>query len=117
MKRIFSGDKSGAVQNLFSKIKSETGIDLVNSAALAKHAVETVGSKTQKSLLQQAIEGGADLHTGGIASMLYNVAKGTLQNTIANPERIGRNIVRGGSSGLLKGLMEKTAIEASRVRR
>lgn len=115
MRRIFSGDKSGDVQDLFNKIKGETGIDLVNHAALAKHAIETVGSKTQKTLLEQAIEGGVEAHTGGLLSGGLKMATGVARNIIANPESTGRNIVAGGSSGLLKGLTTKGAIESSRL--
>ena len=117
MKRVFSGDKSGDVQNLFGKIKNETGIDLVNHAVLAKHAIETVGDATQKSILDQMIEGGIEAHTGGIGAGLFNLGKGIARKTIANPETLGREAVTG-TSGILKSSARnygtKAAIQLSR---
>jgi hypothetical protein len=112
MKRIFSGDKSGDVQDLFGKIKNETGIDLVNHAVLAKHAIETVGDATQKSILDQMIEGGIEAHTGGIGSGLLNLGKGAARKTFANPETLGREYVTG-KAGLLKNAIGKGATKAA----
>lgn len=116
MKRIFSGDKSGDVQDLFNKIKGETGIDLVNHAVLAKHAIDVAGDSSQKSLLQQMIEGGSSIAKGPIAALLH-VGQNVAKKTIANPETIGRQVVTG-KAGLLKSAVNrlgtKAVIEGSR---
>lgn len=52
MKQLFSPAGSKA-RNLFAEIKRLTGIDLVNEATLAKHAMETAGDARQKSLLEK----------------------------------------------------------------
>lgn len=111
MRRVFSGDKSGDVQDLFAKIKAETGIDLTKNAVLAKHAIESYGSRADKTLLQQAIEGGTALHSGGTLPFLANTVQGIAKRTFANPEKIGRNLVQGNSGGLLGNLITKGAIE------
>jgi hypothetical protein len=110
MKRVFSGEKSGDVQDLFEKIKEITGIDLINHAVLAKHAIETLGSGTEKSLLEHAIEGGTESIQKSPWSALATVGQKVLRNTLANPESMGRNIVNGGSS-LIPSLINKGAIE------
>jgi hypothetical protein len=107
MKRVFSGDKSGDVNDLFQKIKDETGIDLVNHAVLAKHAIDSFGDSSQKSLLQQAIEGGVEAHTGGVIPAILKAGGNAARKTFANPETIGRNIVKGKSSGILPSLLIK----------
>ncbi len=111
MRRIFSGDKSGDVQDLFGKIKDATGIDLVKHAVLAKNAIESVGSKADKTLLEQAV-GGID--KGGFGTAMLNIAKGAARKFGANPETIGRNLVKGGGTGMGANLVTKGAIEASR---
>lgn len=112
MKRVFSGDKSGEVNDLFGKIKQETGVDLVNHAVLAKYAIDNFGDSSQKSLLQQAIEGGVEAHTGGVIPAILKMGGAAAQKTFANPETIGRNIVRGKSAGILPSLLTKGAIRA-----
>jgi hypothetical protein len=107
---VFSGDKSGDVQDLFGKIKAITGIDLVNHAVLAKHAIDTVGDISQRSLLDQAIEGGIHANTGSIIPTIINLGKGLVQKTVANPETIGRNIVTNKKS-IFPSLIQKGAIE------
>jgi hypothetical protein len=107
MRRVFSGDKSSDVQDLFGKINQETGIDLTKHAVLAKHAIETVGSKGDKTLLEQAISGNISDKVG----MIKGILTGTAKKLGANPERIGRNLVKGGSKGIVKGLITKGAIE------
>lgn len=118
MKRVFSGDKSRETLDLFQKIKDATGIDLVNHAVLAKHAIDVAGDESQKSLLQQAIESGIAAHTGGIPALIGNAAQGIAQRTFANPEKIGRSLVQG-KQGLLKRVLKqggaKAAIEGSRL--
>lgn len=115
MRRVFSGDKSGDVQDLFGKIKAVTGIDLVNHAVMAKHAIDVAGDESQKTLLSQAIEGGIAAHTGGIISGALNLGKGLLRHTIANPEAAGRRAIAGKSSSLTNGLLTKAALEGSRL--
>lgn len=118
MKRVFSGDMGSEGKALFQKIKGETGIDLINSATLAKHAIETVGNSTEKSLLSQAIEGGVAAHTGGIVPGILNAGKAVLQHTIANPESRGRALVQAAGAkggGLVKSLATKGAIRASQT--
>jgi hypothetical protein len=113
MKRVFSPDKSGEVQGLFGKIKQETGIDLTKHAVLAKHAIQSFGSNADKSLLQQAIEGGVkSAGGGGLLGGAYDFGTKILKKNIANPERIGRNLVKGKVGGLLGNIATKAAIEA-----
>lgn len=112
MKRVFSGDKSGDIQDLFDKIKQVTGIDLTKHAVLAKHAIDSVGSSADKTLLEKAIEGGVEAHTGGTISAAIGLAKGAARSTFANPETIGRDLVNSKpSKTLTKGLITKGAIE------
>lgn len=113
MRRVFSGDKSGDVNDLFGKIKNETGVDLVKHAVLAKHAIESYGSKADKTLLEQIIEGGSK--GGGLLGGVLNAAKGAARATFANPRSIGRDLVKGKSNGLLSNGITKGAIEASRA--
>lgn len=113
MRRVFSGDKSGDVQDLFGKIKDTTGIDLVKHAVLAKHAIQSVGSNADKTLLEQIMSGAAE-GKGGLTQGLVNMGMNQVKKYAANPERIGRNLVKGKSTGVLKGLLTKGAIEASR---
>ncbi len=118
MKRVFSGDMGKEGKALFQKIKAETGIDLINSATLAKHAIETVGNSTEKSLLSQAIEGGVAAHTGGIVPGLLHAGQSVLQHTIANPETRGRALVKAAGTtgkGLVKSLATKGGIKASQA--
>ncbi len=109
MKRVFSGDKSGDVQDLFGKIKATTGIDLINHAVLAKHAIDTAGTQAQKTLLQQAIEGGISAHTAGIIPTLFNMGRGAIRSTIANPIAIGRQAITG-VSNMLPSLLQQGGI-------
>lgn len=51
MKRVFSPTESGT-KEMFAKIKSITGIDLVEDATLAKFTMDTVGDTRQISLLK-----------------------------------------------------------------
>ena len=108
MKRVFSGDKSGQVQDLFNKIKQITGTDLVNDAVLAKYAVDTVGDASQKSLLQQTIEGVVAGHAQGILPTILNMARSAAVRTFANPEAVGRKLVTG-ATGAVPGLITKLA--------
>lgn len=98
MKRIFSGDMGAEGKALFDALKNETGIDLVNSATLAKHAVAAVGNSTEKSLLSQAIEGAATAH-GGIIPAILNAGGHVARNMFANPVSMGRNLVENGPTG------------------
>lgn len=112
MKRVFSGDKSGDIQDLFGKIKQITGIDLVNHAVLAKHAVESFGDSSQRSLLDQAIEGGMSRGGGtDIISRALGLGKTIAKKSISNPEKIGRRLVENKSRSGLKSVLTKGAIE------
>jgi hypothetical protein len=110
MKRIFSSNSADSI-SLFNKIKDETGIDLTKHAIMAKNAVDTFGGNADKSLLQKTIEG-ATQGKGGVLSSLLGVGKGIATKTVANPETIGKNLIKGKSGGLLKSLLTKSAIEA-----
>jgi len=107
MKRVFSGDKSGATKGLFEDIKNETGIDLTKSAVLAKLATDTVGSKGQKSLLEKALEE-AQTGGGGLYSAAFNLAKHGAQK-LASPERVAKNAISGKGTGLLGNMVTKAA--------
>jgi hypothetical protein len=113
MRRIFSGDKSGEVQNLFDKIKAVTGIDLINQAVLARFAIDTVGDSSQESLLTQmlgkASEGGGG---GGIWRTAANVGRAIARHTFANPETIGTNLVAGSTPSMIPSLLSRGAMEA-----
>ena len=89
LKRVFSGDKQGQVQNLFSEIKSLTGKDLTQKAALASLAIQVSGDRSEQGLLQQAIEGG--LREGGTlnpTSLLYKWGAGVARKYLANPQKM-----------------------------
>lgn len=95
MKRVFSGDKSGEVQDLFNKIKQATGIDLVNDAVLAKHAIQTVGDPTQRSLLEQYLRESPNFQ-GGLWSHILSLAiKGVRKIPSATPEGAGLRLIEG----------------------
>lgn len=113
MRRVFSGDKSGEVQDFFKKIQDATGVDLVKHAVLAKNAIESVGSPADRTLLEQMISGATE-GKGGMFQTGVNVAKGLIKKTMVNPEKVSRNIITGKDSTKLKGLITKGAIEASR---
>jgi hypothetical protein len=114
MRRVFSGDKSGEVQDLFGKIKQATGVDLVKHAVLAKHAIETVGGDADKTLLEHILKGAPGGHAGMFEAGL-NIAKGALKKTVSNPESIGRKLVSGKrGNGLLGRIPVAGAISASR---
>ena len=55
LKRAMSG-KSGEVVDVLANIKKHTGIDLMEDAVFSKTAIELVGTRTQKDLLQQSME-------------------------------------------------------------
>lgn len=114
MRRVFSGDKSGDVNDLFQKIKDITGIDLIKHAVLAKHAIQSVGSQADKTLLEQIIETGIESKTGGLLGGLMNLGRSAAQGTFANPETIGRELILGKQKGLLSDWFTTGAIEASR---
>ncbi len=117
IRRVFSGDKSGDVQGLFGKIKNETGIDLINHSVLARHAIESVGDSSQKSLLHQVLEG-AQPGATTIPQMMINAAKFGAQKTFANPITRGANIVSGKQgpfSRWIPSLATKAAVEGSRL--
>lgn len=113
MRRVFSGDKSGDVQDLFGKIQKASGIDLTKHAVMAKHAIESVGSSADKTLLEKMISGAADSHTGGVLNTAVNIGKGLAKKTFANPEKIGRKLVKGKGAGVSKGLITKGAIKTA----
>jgi hypothetical protein len=112
MRRIFSGDKSGEVQDLFDKIKAATGIDLINQAVLARFAIDTVGDPSQESLLTQmlgeASEGGGG---GGIWRTAANVGRAIARHTFANPANIGTNLVSGSTPSMIPSLLSRGAME------
>ena len=111
MRRVFSGDKSGAVQDFFNKIKNFTGVDLINHAVLAKFAIDHFGNSSEKTLLSQALEGAVAAHTGGILPFAKRIAQGAAQK-VYNPERIGRELVKN-NPGVLGQLFAQTAQRAA----
>jgi hypothetical protein len=112
MRRIFSGDKSGEVQNLFDKIKAVTGIDLINQAVLARFAIDTVGDSSQESLLTQMLGGAAQEGGGSIWRTVASVGKTIARHTFANPETIGTNLVAGSTPSMIPSLLSRGAMEA-----
>lgn len=115
MRRVFSGDKSGDVQNLFEKIKAVTGIDLINEAVLAKHAIESVGDPTQTSLLHQMISSAVEGGPPTIPGMALGAARAIARHTFANPIKIGAEAVSGsGLSRFVSPFVTPAAIESSR---
>ena len=112
MRRVFTGDKGADVQDLFSKIKAATGIDLTKSALFAKYATDAFGNTDDKTLLEKMIAGGAGGVHGGITAGLIHGAQWAAQKTIANPSRIGKKLIQGGGSGLLENLVTKGAARA-----
>ncbi len=114
MRRIFSGDKSGEVQDFFKKVQEATGVDLVKHAVLAKNAINTVGSPADKTLLEHIISGATEGKGGGMFQTGVNMAQGLLKKTVVNSEKIGRNLIKGKDSSALKGMITKGAVQASR---
>lgn len=111
MQRMF-GKNPGDSQALFSAIKNTTGVDLYKHAVLARHAIESVGSKADKSALQQMIEGSTKGHVG-ILGAAANVASGAAKKTFANPETIGKGLITGKAGNkTVNGLITKAAIRA-----
>lgn len=115
LKRVLAGDKSEASRKVFDIIKRETGIDLVEHAVLADHAIRTIKDPSQVSLLNKMIENVAQ---GGQPTMFgtgLDIGRAALRKTFANPERIGRNLTTKKAPGI-KGLL-RTALprEAARV--
>jgi len=108
MRRVFSGDKSGDVQDLFGKIKNATGIDLTKHAVLARHAIQSFGSEADKTLLQKALETAVVPH-GGISGLLMGLGSSVAKKTFANPTKIGRALVSGKEGGMLGNLITKGA--------
>ncbi len=103
MRRVFSGDKNSEVTDFFNKIKNETGVDLVDHAVLAKHAIDTVGDASQKTLLQQIMqEGGA---ASGITTQAIKHALKVGQSIVANPESVGRRMVQGTHGQTTSGIL------------
>lgn len=112
MRRVFSGDFGSDVIKTFEKISKETGIDLVDSAVLAKFATESVGSSADKTLLQQIIGKGQ----AGLYDAIKDLGVTAIQKTVANPERIGRNLVKKKGSGLLPTILKQSAAtQSSRI--
>lgn len=112
MRRAFSGDKSGEVQDFFGKMKNATGIDLQKHAILIKHAIDSVGGENDKTLLAQyasKIEEGKTLGMSGL-----NLAKTGARKMFGfgNPEGIGRNLVKGKSNILQNLINSKGGIPA-----
>lgn len=98
MRRVFTGDKGQDVQDLFSKIKNVTGIDLNKEALFAKYATDIFGNTDDKTLLDKMISNVADAHTGGIFSSALNMAGNAAKKTFANPQEIGKRLIQGGES-------------------
>lgn len=114
MRRVFSGDKGADVTKLFKEIEKETGVNLVKHAVFAKYVTDTLGNSYDKTLLHQAIEGGIQAHTGGLIPAALKIAGGIAKKTIANPVRIGKDLVKGKGAGVLNSRITRGAIEASR---
>lgn len=92
MKRVFS-PTDGGMKALFKKIKNDTGVDLVQEAAMAKSSMELAGDTRQRNLLESL-----DLLTPGGGSMKgklldYVIKKG--KDAIANPLDVAKKAARG----------------------
>lgn len=107
MRRVFSGDFGEDSIRLFDRIRKETGIDLVDSAVLAKFATDSVGSTADKTLLQQIV---GKSQRGGLFETVKDLGVSAVQKSIANPERIGRNLVRK-NPGKIRGLLASPAMK------
>jgi len=111
LKRVFSGDKQGEVQDLFGEIKKLTGVDLTKHAALAAIATQAAGDKTEKGLLQQSIEGA--LNEGAATNptaMLYNFALKKARNIFTNPAKTAMRLAQNPApQGLMKELLTRNA--------
>ncbi len=104
MRRVFSGDKSGEVGDFFDKLKNETGTDLIDHAVLAKHAIDTVGDDSQKTLLSQIIHSGGATPQG-IMNQIGRFGLKKAQGYVANPETVGRRMVSGTHGAATKGIL------------
>jgi len=86
LRQILSG-RNRLPKELAEKIKQETGKDLVEDAVFSRFAIEALGDKKQKTLFEQAFE-----KSGGVVDLLKDFVIGAARKTVANPERISKNI-------------------------
>ncbi len=116
LKRVFSGDKSREAVKLLNQIKEETGLDLVQDAALARFAIEQFGTEAEKSLLSQALQFGARGKTGLIEKGVEAAIKGV---TRVKPEKLAEKIITGkeAAKGVVrrgtKAITEAAAVKAA----
>lgn len=117
-KRIFA-ENGGDARQLFNTIKEHTGIDLQKHAYLAKNAIDNLGGKEEKGLLQHAISGAVGGHAG-LGAAALNMGRNIAKSTIANPSKIASNLVKGKTGIIDKlaqskfGIPAKVGAEASR---
>lgn len=107
LKRVLAGDKSEASRKVFDIIKKETGIDLVEHAVLADHAIRTIKDPSQISLLNKMIENVVQEGQPTAFGTGLNVTKGLMRKLFANPETIGRNLANKKGSGLIRSLVKR----------
>lgn len=118
IRRATAGNSADA-QELFNRIKGQTGIDLTKHSVLAKWATDVAGNPSEQSLFTQAIKEGA----GQKGTTAIDIAKMLTKyglNKVSSPESIGMRAVTGGNRFLnaLGGptsLITKGAIETDRT--
>lgn len=113
LKRVFSGDKQGEVQDLFQKIKNITGIDLTKHAVLAAHAISVAGDKSERGLLEQAIQ--QAIQEGGAPSLpgiAINAGKKIALKTVANPYKITAALA-GKTPGFIPRALSRSVVPAA----
>lgn len=108
LKRALSPDQGDVAQNIFSKIKTETGIDLQEHAGLIKHFTDAIGDSSEKSALANMIEETAKGGAPTIPGLLLQGGKAALNATIADPITQGRRIVQG-KPGILQSILRNKA--------
>lgn len=107
-KRALSGDKSRVSREVFDTIKKETGIDLFEHSVIADHVKRIMEDPSQGSILNKYLENAAEKGMG--QSTIYGDTKkaliSLLKQKVANPEKVGRDLVNGkgpsGAAGLFK---------------
>lgn len=119
LKRMLSGDQGQVSRNVFNTIQKETGINLQDHATLIKHFVDSMGDKSEQSTFQKLLEESTSKGGTTLTDLALKGGKGFLQSTVANPVKVGRNIVQG-KTGIVnkvlsKGRPTKSLLELGRL--
>lgn len=118
LKRALAGDKGAVPREVFDTIKKETGVDLMDDAILINHFTRSLGDETQMSLLSQYLQRASQQGGTTVPDLLLSAGRSGLMKTVADPVKMGRNIVKG-KKGLVSRFLETVptaaAIEGGRA--